>query len=139
MQFHGMKSMLIILGCFAAGLLLSGCSGGSGCDLPTGVRDWLIEVDLGHIPQQVSEYPFFVDVHVQVQSLENGQTPPDGLLVHFSISPGSFSNGQTEIERPLVNGRQSATLKIDAAGSYDLTVAIDEDVRTVHTSFTVGL
>jgi len=132
------KATLIIL-VGLSGLLLTGCNDGSGCDLPPGGRDWLIEVELGHIPSHISEYPFFVNVHLQVRSLETGNAPPDGLVVALTISPGSFSNGETEIQLPLVNGRQSSTLKIDTAGSYDLAATIEGDVRTVHASFTVGL
>jgi len=131
--------MLVILVCLSAGLLLTGCNDGSGCDLPSGLRDWLIEVDLGHFPNEITEYPIFVNFHLQVSSLETGQAPPDGLIVILSISPGSFLNGQAEIELPLVNGQLSSTLQIDSAGTYDLAVAIDGDARTVHTSFTVGL
>jgi len=132
------KATLIIL-VGLLGLLLTGCNDGRGCDLPSGGRDWLILVELGHIPGHISEYPFFVNVHVEVRSLETGAAPPDGLVVALTISPGSFSNGQTEIELSLVNGRQSSTLKIDTAGSYELTATIEGDGRSAHTTFTVGL
>lgn len=133
-----MKTKLMILACVSAGFLLTGCNDGCGCDLPTTGRDWRIEVTIGHIPSNIPEYPIFVDIHVQVWDLENGGVPPDGLMVALSISPGSFTDGQTEIELPLVNGRLSSTLLIDAAGDYELTVSIEGEGRVVHTNFNVG-
>ncbi len=134
-----MRILLIALFCVSTGLLLIGCDDGCGCDLPRIGRDWFIEIDLGSIPDNITEYPILVDVGVRVRSLENGDPPADGFVVALSISPGAFDNGLPEIELPLVNGRASATMRIGFAGVYELTVRPQGQETSTVTTFNVGL
>jgi len=138
MSSRRLSRLLVVLLGFS-GLLLSGCSDGCGCDLLPGTRDWFIEIDVGPIPDPVPEYPTLVHVRVDVRNLETGALPPDGLLATLSVTPGTFDNGRSEIELPLVNGRTTAILEIDRAGVYELTVSLAGEGHAAHATFNVGL
>ncbi|MEX1309729.1 MAG: hypothetical protein AB1Z65_04865 [Candidatus Sulfomarinibacteraceae bacterium] len=108
------------------------------CDLPRGVHDWIIEIDAAPVPDPITGFPVFVDVSVEVRSLENGSPAPDGLVVTLTVSPGSFVGGGTQVERSLVDGGASATIRADAAGSYRLSVTEEGEGRTAWIVIDVG-
>ncbi len=119
---------------------LIGCGGDDCpcCDLPRAVHDWIIEIDPAPIPVPITEYPIFIEVGIEVRSLENGTLASDGLTVTLTVSPGSFVGGGSEIERPLINGRTSATVQADAPGSYLLAVTVEDAGRTAWVTIDVG-
>jgi len=117
-----------------------GCDGGGCpcCDLPRGVHDWMIEIHLAPIPDPITEVPVFIEFTVEVRSLENGTPAPDGLIVTLTVSPGSFVGGESEIERSLLNGGTSATIRADGPGTYRLAVTAGDDGRTAWATINVG-
>jgi hypothetical protein len=117
-----------------------GCDSGGCpcCDLRRGVHDWIIEIDAAPVPDPINGYPVFIDVSVEVRSLENGSPAPDGLIVTLTVSPGSFVGGGSQVERSLVEGGTSATIEADAPGSYRLSVTEDGAGRTVWIIIDVG-
>jgi hypothetical protein len=119
---------------------LVGCDSGGCpcCDLPRGVHDWIIEIDAAPVPDPINGYPVFIDVSVEVRSVENGSPAPDGLIVTLTVSPGSFVGGGSQVERSLVDGGTSATIEAVAPGSYRLSVNEDGAGRTVWIVIDVG-
>ncbi len=136
-----MRNVPTVVVGFVMLVLLAGCGGdgGCGCDLPQRGRDWFIDITFSHIPDEIAEYPFFVNVGVQITNVETGSPAPDGLLVKLSISPGSFDNGQPEIQRTLINGRVSATVQADDAGVYELGILFVDESVTANKAFSIGL
>lgn len=120
---------------------LIGCDGGGCpcCDLPRAVNDWIIEIDFAPIPNPITEYPIFINVSVEVRSLENGTPAPDGQVVILNVSPGSFISGESEVERSLVGGGTSATIRADGPGSYRFSVTAEGGGRTSWIIIDVGL
>lgn len=118
----------------------TGCDSGGCpcCDLPRASNDWIIEIDAGLVPDPVTEYPIFIDVDVEVRSLENGGPAPDGLVVTLTVSPGRFIGGGSEVERSLVEGGTSATIQADAPGSYRFSVTVEGQGRTAWIVINVG-
>jgi hypothetical protein len=117
-----------------------GCDSGGCpcCDLPRGVHDWIIEIDAAPVPEPITAYPVFVDVGVEVRSLENGAPAPDGLVVTLTVSPGSFVGGESRIELSLVAGGTSATIRADAPGSYRFSATEESAGRTAWIVIDVG-
>jgi len=100
------------------------------CGVPRVTLDWIVEIDAAPVPDPITEYPILIGVNVRVRSLENDGPAPDGLIVNLSVSPGSFVGGESELERSLVNGRTSATIQVDAPGSYRFSVTVEGEGRT---------
>lgn len=117
-----------------------GCNGDGCpcCDLPRAVNDWIIEIDPAPIPDPITEYPIFIDVNVEVRSLENGTPASDGLIVTLTVSPGAFVGGGSEIQRSLLDGGTSATIQADGPGRYQLAVAVEDAGRTAWITIDVG-
>jgi hypothetical protein len=102
------------------------------------VHDWIIEIDAAPVPDPITGYPVFVGVGVEVRSLENGSPAPDGLVVTLTVSPGCFVGGESRIERPLVDGGTSATIRADAPASYRFSVTEEGAGRTAWIVIDVG-
>lgn len=139
-MYRSRPGFLIFFSIAAALLSQAGCSDEDCgcCDLPAATRDWLIEITLGPIPDDIVAYPVFVDVWVKVRSLENGDPATDGLILTMTVSPGAFVGGGTTVERPLQRGGASATIRAEGPGSYRLTASMEGDARTVSTTFSIG-
>jgi hypothetical protein len=121
-------------------LVATGCDDGCECcNYPRQAHDWVVDVFVGSIPEPVPAYPFDLEVMVEVRSLENGNPAPDGVVVHLSISPGSFVSGESVLEVSTVSGRATAIVRIPEAGVYELSVRPGSDAQTVRTTFEVGL
>lgn len=133
-----MKSLPILLICIAAMLVLTAC-GDNETNYPIGDGGWFIAIDVGRIPNGVTEYPILVDVEVEILNLDNGNPAADGSLVRLRVTPGSFDNDLPEIEKTLVDGQTTATLVISSPGSYDLEVEYPEGDSCATTCFSVGL
>jgi hypothetical protein len=103
------------------------------------VNDWIVEIDSSPVPDPITEYPIFVDVSVEVRSLENGTPAPDGHIVTLKVSPGSFIGGVSEVERSLVGGGTSATIQADGPGSYRFSVTTEGGGRTSWIIIDIGL
>jgi hypothetical protein len=119
---------------------VTGCDDGGCpcCDLPRELNDWIIEIDPGPVPDPGNGFPVFIEVAVEVRSLENGTPAPDGQTVTLTVSPGAFVGGGSEIVRALVDGRTTATIRAEAPGSYRFAVTVDGAVRTAWTLIDVG-
>ena len=72
-------------------------------------------------------------------SLTNGDRPPDGSVLVFTASGGSFVNGLTEMEPGTVDGRVVTELEIQLPGTYELEIEFPQESCTVLAEFTVGL
>ncbi len=90
------------------------------------------------LPRELNDWPVFIEVAVEVRSLENGTPAPDGQTVTLTVSPGAFVGGGSEIVRALVDGRTTATIRAEAPGSYRFAVTVDGAVRTAWTLIDVG-
>ena len=128
--FLAITTLIPVIGC--------GGDGCNYCDLPRAVHDWIIEIDPAPIPEPITGYPVFIDVDVEVRSLENGTPASDGLIVTLTVSPGAFVGGESEIQRFLVDGGTSATIQADGPGSYQLAVAVEDAGRTAWITINVG-
>jgi hypothetical protein len=117
-----------------------GCNGDGCpcCDLPRAVHDWIVEIHSAPMPDPITDYPIFIEVGVEVRSLENGTPAPDGLRVTLTVSPGAFVDGGSEIQRTLVDSGTSATIQADGPGSYQLAVTVEDAGRTAWITINVG-
>ena len=121
-------------------LFLLGCGGGGGCgcDLPRRANDWLIAIDFSGIPDEVVDYPVFVNTSVRVTHFETGNPAPDGIFIYLAIAPGNFEDDDAEIEIPAANGRVDAVIEVAGPGRYTLTVTVSGGGIPVTSSFVVG-
>jgi hypothetical protein len=135
----GTKTARVALLLVSTTILLPGCSDDCGCDLPRGEHDWYVEISLNGVPSVITAYPVLAEVAVAVRHLETGQPAPDGFMVVLSASPGLFDNGLPQIELPLLGGSAVATLRIDSAGTYEITVGLEGNSSSFSTTFSVGM
>ena len=92
-----------------------------------------MEIDT-HVP---GELPLFVMITVELRGKISGSFPPDGELVVFESSGGSFENGQLQTNREMNDGTATASLQIETPGSYELTVSYETAQRTTMMSVSV--
>jgi len=130
------KVMIAALGTLV--LLTMGCSDNE-ISYPTGDGGWQIGITLSEIPPRIYDVPVFISIQADVINLTDGHRPPDGSVVVFTTSGGSFTNGLTEIELATADGRVVAELEIRLPGTYEVTIEYPQESCTVVTTFTVGL
>lgn len=133
-----MKHRMMIAALGALVLLTMGCSDNE-ITYPTGDGGWQIGVTLGEIPPRIYDVPVFISIQADVINLTDGRRPPDGSVMVFTTSGGSFVNGQSEIELATVDGRVVTELEIRLPGTYEVTIEYPQESCTVVTVFTVGL
>ncbi len=133
-----MKQRMIIAALGALVLLTLGCSDNE-ISYPTGDGGWQIGIDLGEIPPRIHDVPVLVSIQADVINLTNGDRPPDGSVLVFTTSGGSFPNGLTEIELATLNGRVVTELEIQLPGTYQVEIEYPQESCTVLTEFSVGL
>jgi hypothetical protein len=121
-------------------VVMVGCGGGGGCgcDLPRRANDWLIAIDFSGIPDEVVDYPVFVNTSVRVTHFETGRPAPDGIFIYLAIAPGNFEGDDAEVEIPAANGRVDAAIEVNGPGRYTLTVTVSGGGIPVTSSFNVG-
>ena len=98
-----------------------------------------IGIDLGVIPPRIYDVPVLISIQADVINLTNGDRPPDGSVLVFIASGGSFVNGLTEIELGTVDGRVITELEIQLPGTYELEVEFPQESCTVSAVFSIGL
>lgn len=133
-----MKHRMIVIAFGALVLLTMGCSDNE-ISYPTGNGGWQIGIDLGVIPPRINDVPVLISIQADVINLTNGDRPPDGSVLVFIASGGSFVNGLTEIELGTVDGRVITELEIQLPGTYELEVEFPQESCTVSAVFSVGL
>lgn len=119
-------------------LLTLGCSDNS-ISYPVGDGGWQIGITLGEYPPRVDDLPVLISLRADVINLTDGQRPPDGSIVVFTSSGGSFVNGLTEIEIGTVNGRVDTELEIHRPGTYEVTAEYPQGDCTIDVEFSIGL
>jgi hypothetical protein len=133
-----MKHRVMIAALGALVLVTMGCSDNE-ISYPTGDGGWQIGVTLSEIPPRIYDVPVFISIQADVINLTDGHRPPDGSVVVFTSSGGSFVNGETEIDLATVGGRAVTELEIRLPGTYEVTIEYPQESCTVVTVFTVGL
>ncbi len=133
-----MKQKMIIAALGALVLLTLGCSDNE-ISYPTGDGGWQIGISLGEIPPRIYDVPVLVSIQADVINLTNGDRPPDGSVLVFTASGGSFPNGLTEIELATLDGRVVTELEIQSPGTYQVEIEYPQESCTVLTEFSVGL
>ena len=83
------------------------------------------------------EFPLIVMITVELRGRISGSFPPDGELVIFESSGGSFENGQLQTNREMNDGTATASLQVETSGSYDLTVSYETAQRTTTLSVSI--
>jgi len=133
-----MKHKIVIAALGALMLLTMGCSDNE-ITYPIGEGGWEIGVDLGVIPPRINDVPVLISIQADVINLTDGQRPPDGSVLVFTTSGGSFVNGLTEIELGTVDGTVVTDLEIRSPGTYELEIEFPQGSCTVLAEFSVGL
>lgn len=133
-----MKHRMIVTVLGALLLLTLGCSDNE-ISYPTGNGGWQIGIDLGEIPPRINDVPVLISIQADVINLTDGDRPPDGSVLVFTASGGSFANGLTEIELGTVDGRVVTELEIQLPGTYELEVEFPQESCTVLAVFSIGL
>ena len=83
------------------------------------------------------EFPLIVMITVELRGKISGSFPPDGELVVFESSGGSFENGQLQTTREMNDGTATASLQIETSGSYELMVSYETTQTTTILSVSV--
>lgn len=133
-----MKHRVTIAVLGALVLMTMGCSDNE-ISYPTGDGGWQIGITLSEIPPRIYDVPVFISIQADVINLTDGDRPPDGSVMVFTTSGGSFVNGQTEIELATAGGRVVTELEIRLPGTYEVTIEYPQESLTVVTVFSVGL
>ena len=133
-----MKQRMIVAVLGALVLLTVGCSDNE-ISYPTGDGSWQIGITLGVIPPRIDDVPVSISIQADVINLSNGNRPPDGAVLLFTSSGGSFVNGETEIELGTVNGRTITELEIEIPGTYRVEVEYPQESCTAVFEFSIGL
>ena len=133
-----MKQRMIVAALGALVLLTLGCSDNE-ISYPIGDGGWQIGLALGEIPPRIYDVPVLISIQADVINLTNGNRPPDGDILIFTASGGSFPNGLTEIELATLNGRVVTELEIQLPGTYEVEVEYPQEFCTVLAVFSVGL
>jgi hypothetical protein len=133
-----MKQRMIVAVLGALVLLTVGCADNE-ISYPIGDGGWQIGITLGVIPPKIDEPPVSISIQADVINFSNGNRAPDGSVLVFTASGGSFVNGLTEIDLSTVNGRAITELEIWIPGTYQVEVEYPQESCTAVFEFTIGL
>jgi len=133
-----MKPAMMALGIAVTAFLLLGCGDGDP-NYPIGDGGWHLKLDVGRFPDNVEDYPLFITIEAQLIDLSTGADPPDGTVLVFRASDGTFENGLPDVEMSTVGGRAETTFRADHPGRYEVSVEYPVASSTAVTTFTVGL
>jgi hypothetical protein len=132
-----MRSATVVILTCAAVFLVSGCND-SDTSFPVGKSGWQLTVDVGNYPAGTMVFPVHMEIEGHLMSLDSGADAPDGTLLIFAISEGSFENGMKEIQKTTLNGRAVSNLQADNPGTYELSVSYEGQTNPVVSTFTLG-
>jgi hypothetical protein len=121
----------------AVGLLV-GCND-SEPGFPVGDGGWQLFLKIGEYPDVSVEYPIVIDLESHLLNLETGEDAPDGTLIVFRTSIGTFPNGQSEIELPTAEGCTTTMLNATRPGRYEITVEYPQGDASTTTTINVDL
>ena len=132
-----MRSATVLFLTCAVVLLASGCND-SDSNFPAGKSGWQLTVNVGEFPTGTLVFPVEIEIEAHLMSLDSGADVPDGTLLIFTISDGSFENGMTEIPKTTLNGMAVSYLQADNRGTYQLSVRYEGQINPVVSTFTLG-
>jgi len=132
-----MRSAFVVLLTCATVFFVSGCNE-SDSSFPVGKSGWQLTVNVGEYPAGTIVYPVHMEIGAHLMSLDSGVDAPDGTLLTFAISQGSFENGMTEIQKTTLNGRAVSNLQADSPGTYELSISYEGQTNPVVSTFTLG-
>jgi hypothetical protein len=117
----------------------SGCSDDSGITYPTGNGGWQVGLTLSEIPPRMGDVPVIIEVQGDAINLTTGARSPDGAVLVFCSSGGSYPNGSSEIELGTVDGRAVTELVISLPGTYEVEVTYPDEMASASAVFSIGL
>jgi len=132
-----MRSATVLFLSFLVAFLASGCNE-SDSSFPAGKSGWQLTVNVGEYPTGTLVFPVEIEIEAHLMSLDSGADVPDGTLVIFTVSDGSFENGMTEIQKTTLNGIAVSYFKADNPGTYQLSVNYEGQINPVVSTFTIG-
>ena len=132
-----MKFSIALLIFGVATFLVAGCNE-SDTNFPAGKSGWQMTLDLGEYPAGDIEYPVVMNIEAHVKSLDSGANAPDGSLLVFLVSDGTFENGLSEIEKTTLNGKATTTFQANHPGTYEMTVDFEGQSTPFVSTFTLG-
>lgn len=132
--------MRLFLVGLCAGLAMCLCLGCDKHDSGLLINDggWFIGLTIGESPSEDVEYPLFIRIEAHVENLRSGADAPDGSILIFRTSHGTFENGFAEIEKTIVNGDAETTLQVDGEGTCEIRVEFEDEETSVIIAFGTG-
>jgi hypothetical protein len=133
-----MKTRTIVMIAATAMLAVCGC-GDSDITYPTGNGGWQVGLTLSRIPPRMPDGPVLIEVRGDAIDLTTGARPPDGDILVFCTSGGTFPNESNEIELATVDGRAVTELVIELPGTYEVEVRYPDRLAAASAVFSIGL
>lgn len=133
-----MKRTTLLLAITATAVVILGCSDNE-ITFPTGAGGWQVGLTLSEIPPTIADVPVTISVRGDAINLTTGARSPDGDILVFRATGGTFPNGSTEIELSTVDGNAVTELVIDSPGTYEVEVEYPGGSCSASWVFSIGL
>ena len=133
-----MKRTTLALVVAATLIVICGCSDND-ITYPTGDGGWQVGLTLSEIPPTINDVPVTISVQGDAINLTTGARSPDGDILVFSTSGGTFPNGSSEIELATVDGTAVTELVIELPGTYEVEVVYPAQSCSASWAFSIGL
>jgi hypothetical protein len=134
-----MRTALIALVVAVAMLVVSGCADDAEITYPTGDGGWQVGITLSEIPPRILEVPVVIEIKGDAINLTDGARSPDGDILVFCSSGGTFPNGMSDIELATIGGRAVTELVIESPGTYEVEVKYPDEMVSASVEFSIGL
>jgi hypothetical protein len=122
----------------AALIVIGGCSDNE-ITYPTGDGGWQVGLTLSEIPPTINDVPVAISVQGDAINLTTGARSPDGDILVFRTTGGTFPNESSEIELATIDGTAVTELVIELPGSYEVEVEYPDGSCSASWVFSIGL